>query len=230
MGKVTYSSAVSEIRGNVGSLCYSRTRGGAVVRARLSRVAGWSNLQNDVRDYAANVGVRWNATLTDAGRRAWNSAASTLSRHNQLKQAVSLTGQQYYFKVNFPYHWIWEEFFDAPPSILTPNPIPTLAIDAATATPQSLLLNFNRTPDADEAFYVRVTNPMNPGVTSYGHRFSYCKILYEPNELPFEAQGEYNLYHPPLVEGKKLAFTTQVHNHTTAALSLPLLTTCIIAA
>lgn len=69
------SSIVSEIRGSVGSLTYSRNRSGAIVKQKLVQPASNTALQQAVREAMADGVAAWQAA-TQAEQNSWAQYAS----------------------------------------------------------------------------------------------------------------------------------------------------------
>jgi len=67
---------VSDIRGSVGGVVFSRSRGGTCCRARVKPTLGQSAAHTDITTTANAMRSAWTNILTQANRDAWNAAAS----------------------------------------------------------------------------------------------------------------------------------------------------------
>lgn len=229
MAKITTGPIIAEIRGMCGDVVFSRNRGGAFSRSKITRVDPWSSLQNDIRAYSEIVGRRWNAVLTETQRTQWRALAATLQRTDQLRQTISLTGHQVFFQRNLALYWWHSTFLDnapppQPPLITTP-----VIVTTAQATPASLILTFARNPAANESFCVTCSKPQNVGRYSPGSLMGYLNFVDETNMPPVNCTANYATYRGTLVVAKKLFFTVRSLDQRTAEFSGPLLTTCIIS-
>ena len=229
MAKVLTGPMISEIRGKCADVVFSRNRGGMFSRRHGVRVKPWSQCQIDVRTYGYNVGLRWNADLTMNQRLGWNALATELNKHDQLKQTISLTGQQVHFARNYALSWWVGIFLDDAPEQGSPLTPPPVVVTTATASPQALWLNFARHPAANESFCLTCTNPLNPGVNNPGHRFAWLDSYLIGDTLPGNSSNGYSLYHAPMVTGQILFLLVRSINHTTGVLSTPIQTITTIS-
>lgn len=94
------SQIISEGRGSVGGMTFSRNRYGPYTRARVVPVNPNSPRQYFARGVFTVLANRWVNTLTQAQRDAWNLYGENISWLNSLGQTVHLTGYSHYQRSN----------------------------------------------------------------------------------------------------------------------------------
>lgn len=94
MALVQFSGSVSDIRGSIGGMTFSRNRGGAYIRNRTTPVNPSSQRQVDARSQFSAAMAVWAHVLTDYQRMTWTDYASEVPYQNSLGQQRYLSGQQ----------------------------------------------------------------------------------------------------------------------------------------
>jgi len=229
MAKLLTGPMISEIRGKCGDVVFARNRGGMFSRAQGVRVQPWSTPQISFRTVTHTIGLRWNANLTEQQRLQWNAFAATMAKTDQLRQAAPLSGQNWWFRINVSSYIQGPGYIDEPPPNLEILPAPLITAISATATPQSLLLTLDRSPGTDEYFNIAISKPLNVGRYNFARLLPVIAYIYPLETYPHDATAEFNLYHGPLIAGKKLALFTRTCNPANGQQSGSQLLTTIIS-
>jgi hypothetical protein len=163
MAKVIFGPIVTEARGLVGDVVFSRTRGGAVSRSAPVRVDPWTTIQTDYQDIFKAGALRWNGNLTDDQRNAWRKFSQQYPRVDQLRQGYAPSGQNRHAGCNAVAYRYGGGFLDDPPPDLACDQPTSVEILAATETPQLLTVRMTgsltpapatlQTTPAGEAWY-----------------------------------------------------------------------------
>lgn len=228
MAKVMTGPMVAEIRGKCGDVVFSRNRGGMFSRAYGVRVKPWSTNQTNIRDSLHIIGPRWNTTLTDAQRLAWNAFAQNLTKNDQLTQAAPLSGQNWWMRLNFANWWNGTGFVDDPPPTLQSLTPPLITAVTANAASHSLLITVNRIPQPNEWFPISATRPLNPGRYSFNKLFCAFAWFDAGWGNPHEVGPLYESTIAPLASAKKIALQIRTITPFTGVLAGAQLTTTII--
>jgi hypothetical protein len=193
------------------------------------RVQPWSTNQNNIRTTLHIIGTRWNTTLTEAQRLAWNALAASMTKQDQLRQAAPLSGQNWWMRLNFANWWNGTGYVDDPPATLQSAPAPTITAVTATASPQKLLITVNRIPLTDEWFPIAASKPQNIG------RYNFARLLcgfawFEHGWTnPTDIISYYNSTIGTLIAGKKIALQIRSITPYTGILSSSHLITAIVS-
>ena len=79
MAKIKLSAIVSEMRGKLNGSVFSKNRGGAYLRTKVTPVNPNTASQGAVRGALTGIAQTWR-TLTEAQRKAWNTAVSNFTK------------------------------------------------------------------------------------------------------------------------------------------------------
>lgn len=147
MALIKLGPIVEEASGSESGTTFSRNRYGAYTRKRTTPVNPSSSRQQTIRAIFQAVAARWNDTLTDAQRAAWNLYGNSVVMKNALGQDIYLTGFAHYIRSNVPAYQCLGSYVDDGPTIFTlPGSDPTYAVTASEAT-QQLSVTFDNALD-----------------------------------------------------------------------------------
>lgn len=159
--KVTLGIIVSEARGKVSGNVFSKNKGGAIVRNRVTPINRRSATQQNQRQQLAALAASWRG-LTEAQRVGWNAASPNFPQSDNLGQTIFLSGEQLYVRCNLNLLLIGEaQITDAP----TPTSFDVLAFTSLTpdASSGTIALAFTPTVPAGYTMVVRATAPYSAG-------------------------------------------------------------------
>lgn len=98
MGHITTGGLVSEVRGSVGSLTYSRNAYGPYVKAKLNQTIRNTSKQLRIRNIMSDGVAAWQA-MTDEQRRAYSIAAKDIPVRSSLGRLNILSGYNLFLKM-----------------------------------------------------------------------------------------------------------------------------------
>lgn len=101
MAVIKTSSIVSDIRGSVADVTYSRNRGGNYVKLRKGPALENSNDQLACQAAYKAVAQAWSGTLTEAQRQSWRDYAHAWPRRDRWGVRRLHGGFQRFFQANF---------------------------------------------------------------------------------------------------------------------------------
>lgn len=159
--KVTMGIIVSEARGKVSGNVFSKNKGGAIVRNRVTPINRRSANQQNQRQQLAALAASWRG-LTEAQRVGWNAASPNFPQSDNLGQTIFLSGEQLFIRCNLNLILIGEsQITDAP----TPTSFDVLSFTSLTATADdgAISLAFTPTVPAGYTMVVRATAPYSAG-------------------------------------------------------------------
>jgi hypothetical protein len=97
---VLYGGGIIDQRGSVSGNTFSKTRFGAVVRAKTSFPLPITKYNTQQRGSFVYNSRNWSTLLTDTERASWNSFALLNPMTNRFGQIAYLSGQQWYVKLS----------------------------------------------------------------------------------------------------------------------------------
>jgi hypothetical protein len=164
MALINLGSMATDVRNSVGAVTFSRNKGGAYVRAKVSPVQPRTPAQTRVRaNFAANSKL-WSGTLTSAQQAAWTFFAASNPLINVFGNSIVVSGLAIMMKLNQILSQIGVAPITDPPSDLS---VPALAnvLDMA-ASEDADTVTFDTAAQAVVAgakYYIFATAPLAPG-------------------------------------------------------------------
>jgi hypothetical protein len=163
--------------GHLGTFISFKTRHGQSRRRYVIPKNPRSPAQVCIRTRIAKVAGRWR-TLTDMQRAAWTASGSQVASHGRLGDSGTLTGCQFFIKINSNLSLVGEPGVDDPPiqTQIGENPVGDLAI---TNTGGVIALKLSVPTAPARHTLVWATAPCSPGM-SFPGRFVILGHLPEP--------------------------------------------------
>lgn len=162
MAKIKLSAIVSEMRGKLNGSVFSKNRGGAYLRTKVTPVNPQSLAQGLVRATLTALSQGWRG-LTEAQRLAWNSAVSGFTSTDIFGDIKTPSGINLYNKLNLNLAAIGEAPINTPPVPVNVGYFDTLAIagDASASTLAATFTGIGLT--ADQTVIVEATAGVSAG-------------------------------------------------------------------
>jgi len=163
MAKISPGTMIGDARGSLGSVVFTRDRGGLKTRARVKPTQPRTIYQRATRSSWTSISQAWNSTLTDAQRFQWLLRAQQLTWHDTLGRTIPPTGKWLYLRLN-------QQLTTAglPPNLA--NPPFDLSVTwqgpltgAQNITTAHLTVTPATPPGGAETVILRATPGLNPG-------------------------------------------------------------------
>jgi hypothetical protein len=133
----------ADMTGRLGAVIASKNRYGTYFREGSIPVNPQTDRQSVVRNAFQFLTNRWNATLSDAERAAWNNYAAAVPIIGVNGKSQKITGFTMFIRNNVAIFTATGSIFNPGPAILSlPETDPTVAITASAAT-QLISVSFN---------------------------------------------------------------------------------------
>jgi hypothetical protein len=166
MALTKMGSIVQDIRGTLNGAVYSRNKGGAYVRTKVSPVQPRTPAQLAVRATFALLSKRWSGTLDQSQRAAWAAFATANPLTNVFGDSIVTSGLAAYVGLNAVLGNIGVPPVDSPP---IDKSVPALAAPlqltyAASTDDMEIATNAQATV-AGAKYYVFATPNLAPGIT-----------------------------------------------------------------
>jgi len=130
MAKIKLSAVVSEVRGKLNGSVFSKNRGGAYMRTKVTPVNPQTAAQMAVRSALTNLSQSWRG-LTVAQRLAWNGAVSNFTGTDIFGDIKTPSGINLYQKLNLNLNAIGEAPIATPPVAVSVGFVSSLTITPA---------------------------------------------------------------------------------------------------
>lgn len=99
MAKIKFGMMMTDARGKLGGQVFSKNRGGAYVRTKVTPTNPQTTFQTGVRTTFAAFSQAWSG-LSDAVRSAWDGAVSSWSTTDVFGDLKNPTGKSLYLRLN----------------------------------------------------------------------------------------------------------------------------------
>jgi hypothetical protein len=140
MAKIKLSAIVSEMRGKLNGSVFSKNRGGAYLRTKVTPVNPQTIYQGNVRARLTTFSQAWRA-LTQAQILAWNSAVSNFVGTDIFGDIKTPSGINLYNKLNLNLAAAGQASIDNPPLPVGTGYISSMDIVPSAATDE-IIVNF----------------------------------------------------------------------------------------
>lgn len=160
--KIKFGAMMTDARGALGGQVFSKNRGGAYVRTKVTPVNPRSTAQIAVRNRLTTLSQQWRG-LTGDQRNAWRAAVSLFAKTDIFGDVKNPSGANLFIKINSNLLMIGQAVIISPPSSLS---VLTTVVQVLQAddSDQSLKLTCSGAVPAGTYMVIRATPPMSPGV------------------------------------------------------------------
>ena len=162
MAKIKLSAIVSEMRGKLNGSVFSKNRGGAYLRTKVTPVNPQTLAQGLVRATLTNLSQAWRS-LTEAQRLAWNGAVSSFTGTDIFGDVKTPSGINLYNKLNLNLAAIGVAPINTPPLAVSVGYFDSLDL-AADASANTIAASFTTIGEsAGQTVIVEATPCLSPG-------------------------------------------------------------------
>lgn len=181
MALVRFGTGVAEIRGSVGGSVYSRARGGATIRNRITPINPNTSFQDDARQRFSDQTSAY-SSLTIPQLLSWETLASTAQRSNVFGETYTPSPKQLFMEINLNRDLAaMTQLLSAPASAVRPlPPQPSLVLPFAVEPVQLLgvltaLVVVNGSAQTGVKWNVYATPPLSPAVRDGSRYFRFIQ-------------------------------------------------------
>lgn len=221
MAKVKYTAVVADMRNKLNGSVFSKNRGGAYVRTKVTPVNGQTSFQTVARNRLTTFAQAWRG-LTDTQRAAWNGAVSNFTGTDIFGDVKQPSGAQLYNKLNINLALASIATISVPPLPSTVAQVTTLTPTATAGTPTFSIAYAASPVPAGSAYLIEVTPQLSPGVKFVKSKYVILTTLAAAAATPYNALTAYNARFGTLVAGTKIGVRLSVINTVTGQRGLPI--------
>lgn len=229
MAKIKFGAMMVDARGKLGGHVFSKNRGGAYLRTKVTPSNPQTEDQVAQRALLATFSQSWKG-LTEAQRTAWNGAVGQYATTNVFGDTVNPTGATLHTKLNINVALAGGSAILVPP---LPVGIASPAGVSVTATVTGSAVEIDWTSGAVPAGVTRIveaTPQMSPGIYNANNRFRVITTLAAATVTGEDVGAEYVAKFGALVAGQKLFIRIKDINITTGEVSQSLVAETIVVA
>lgn len=229
MAKIMFGAAITDARGKIAGIVYSKNASGAYVRAKVSPTQALTTRRGVVRERITNLSKYFSGQLTAAQVLAWNAFAKNNPVTNVFGHTVILSGIQTFCRINAAILNAGGTQIDDPPVSLGITGITTLSATATAGTPTFSIV-FGPSPlDTNVRLNVWATQQLPLGRTYTKSYMRYIGSSSSAATTPLNALSMYTAKFGALVEGSKIGIQVGTIDVTTGAQTKGLYTSIVVA-
>jgi hypothetical protein len=223
MAKFNASGVGGDIRGKLGNSVFSRNKGGAIIRQKVTPNNPRTAAQQLVRQNFGQNSKAWSGTLTQSQRDAWTAFAAANPVRNVFGNTITITGLAMYNRLNQILLQIGASIILDPPvaySVVQAPSIGSLVIDEAG--PQYTFTKNAGLMDVTTDYYVFATSGLAVGKTPNQNLYRFIGAFHTTasvsTDISIASQYE-AVFGIPAVGTQVWADIAQVNNTTGAVLT-----------
>lgn len=213
MAKILFGNGVAEIRGSQAGTTYSRNRGGAYTRNRVTPLNPQSSAQQAVRSAMSVLTTAWGIDLSQAQRDSWTAFGLAWPTTDVFGATTVLSGLQMYVRQNTPLIFAELPRIDDAPINLDVEALLSLSavVDVSAAT---MLLTFTPTPLAANSFLQIYATPLlSPGIAYVKNKLRLIATQDAAEASPVDAKVPWvDAFGTLPIAGQKIVFQARVLN------------------
>lgn len=226
---IKFGHLIAEARGKLNGTVFSRNRGGAYMRTKVTPTNPASTTQVAARNILTTQAQAWRS-LTNAQRVGWAGLASQLTRTNIFGDSSNLSGIGMFVRLN-------ANILKAlgSPNSNAPNPqaveyISAVTLTAAAGTPTFSIAFTKSDVTTTMAIVIEATPQLSAGIGFFKGKYRVISVQDGDETSPLNMIVQYNAKFGTLVAGKRVAVRLSVVDRTTGLESQKLETSSVIAA
>ena len=229
MAKVKFSAIVSEMRNKLNGSVFSRNRGGAYLRTKVTPVNPGTQAQVLARAKLSQFSQAWRG-LTQAQRDAWNSVTNQWAGTDVFGDVVNPSGNALFNRLNINVSIAGGSMLTLPPSPQGADAVTELSVTAAEGTPAMSVTFLPAAVPASHVMFLESTPNMSPGISNASAAFRKIAVLDAAEASPYAAlQDQTDKFGAPIA-GQKIFVRAKLINMVTGEVSQRLVASTIVSA
>jgi len=229
MARVLFSGIAGvDLRGKLNGSVFSKNKGGAYVRTKVTPVNPQTTSQQNARNRLGTQSQAWRG-LTEVQRQSWIDAAPNFPYNDIYGNSKQLSGFQLYVKLNTNLALIGEAAITTAPA---PVAIPALALTSVTAddSANTVIIAGTTPVPADFAMVVMATPNVSPGKTFVKNLFRFTSAEPAAATSPFDVSAEWTALFGDPVVGEKVFVKCFYVSTLTGQAGIPVMAQTIVVA
>lgn len=229
MAKVKFSALISEMRNKLNGSVFSRNRGGAYLRNKVTPLNPQTSAQVAARSLLTFFSQSWRS-LSDDQRAAWNGSVASWSSTDIFGDTINPTGATLYIRLNCNISIAGGTAISLPPAQLGAAALTSLSI-VADASANTLAVTFAASPvPADHAMVIESTANLSPGISNANSNFRTIEVVAAAATSPHAAGASQVTKFGAMVEGQKIFVRAKMIRLSTGETSQRQVTNTIVVA
>lgn len=170
MAVVQFGGGVAGMRGSSGGSTYTRTKAGAIQRARVKGTQPNTIFQSDQKSIISELSTAWGQTLTQAERDGWRDFGVAFPSVNKIGETVLLSGNQAFMRAGAALVAAGESYLSAAPANQDVAELQSLALTADIGAGNFEVAFTNTGDKSADLFIGTMTAGLSPGISNIGSK------------------------------------------------------------
>ena len=229
MAKVKFGFGVADVRNKINGSVFSRNRGGAYVRTKVTPLNPQTSAQVAARSLLTGLAQNFRS-LTQEQISAWNSAVSQWASTDIFGDVVNPTGLALYVRLNANILNAGGTAITTPPSPVGADAITALSLVSDVSSSTYTLTYAPASVPANHSRYVESTAMLSPGINNANSKFRFIALVAAAAASPALLYTEQTTKFGPIVAGQKAFVRAKFINKLTGEVSQALTASAIVTA
>ena len=227
MPKLRYGAVITDSRGSMDGVTYSKNKGGSFARKRSVPTNKLTSYNSVIRARQATLSKRWSSTLSAAQRTGWGTLANANPVTDVFGNTRYLSGFQFYCRVNGVRGQCGLAFLDAAPADQAGTALTSITMTATVVPVVSVV--FAATPlDADHRLYIFATPPHSNGKTNVTGLLKFVSKSGVSQASPYTFTADYTSRFGNPITGRSITFRVTTERDTRGVLLPSILQTVAV--
>lgn len=175
MAILTPGPLASEVSGRIGGTIFAHNRGGMYVRNGTKPIKVTTPSAMNFKAILGAASQLW-TMLTSAQIAAWNTFAANNPQKNRLGRQISLTGQNFFIRLNSRLMYASADTISLPPTDQPPNLAPVSAM-SVTAESGTVSITFDDSGlNADDVLWIKAAASFSPTKNNVNNLFTSLPV------------------------------------------------------
>lgn len=229
MAKVKFSALISEMRNKLNGSVFSRNRGGAYLRTKVTPVNPKTQAQVLARARLASFSQAWKG-LTEPQRKAWHAAVDQWKTTDIFGDLKTPSGNVLFTRLNVNIALAGGSQIDTPPLPVGAGAVESLAVTAKVGVNEMEIDFSPAAVPVDHTMIVESTPMLSPGINNANSQFRIIGTLPAATATGEDVIAEQTAKFGALIEGQKVVIRAKFINIKTGEVSQSLTASTIVAA
>lgn len=229
MAKIKFGAMMVDARGKLGGHVFSKNRGGAYIRTKVTPSNPQSEAQVEQRALLSTYSQGWR-NLTETQRLSWAGVVQQYARTNIFGDTVNPSGSNLYTRLNINIGIAGGTAITTPPlplGVATPSNF-TFTADVSDAAVELAFLP--AAVPAGQVLVVEATPQLSPGIDNANSLFRIIDILPAATATGVDVATAYSAKFGALVAGRKMQVRLKFIRIATGEVSQSLVASAIVTA
>jgi hypothetical protein len=229
MAKVKFGAMMTDARGKLGGHVFSKNRGGAYLRTKVTPSNPQTEAQVSQRALLSQFSQNWR-TLTEAQRLAWSAVVPQYATTNVFGDLVNPSGSNLYTRLNINAAIAGGSAISTPPLPLGTATASNLVVTADVSDGSVELAFDPATVPTGQVMVVEATPQLSPGIDNANSQFRQIAVLPAATASGADVAADYIAKFGGLTAGRKMMVRVKFIRIATGEVSQSLVASTIVVA